>query len=189
LVELGCATVKAGARLPEVRQDGAVTEGGEFADVLSANAAYARTFSRPALDGRAARGLAVLTCVDSRIDPLAMLGLESGDAKIIRNAGARVTDDVLTTLVVATYLLAVERLMVIAHTDCQMLAGSADELHTAIREAGGPETSDLSFSTTADQEASLRADVDRVRSFGRLAALRVGGFVYDVTTGGLTRIC
>ena len=71
----------------------------------------------------------MLTCIDSRIDPLAMLGLEPGDAKILRNAGARVTDDVLATLVVARYLLDVERFMVIAHTDCRMVAASEDELH------------------------------------------------------------
>ena len=164
-------------------------EGDEFADLLRANAAYAHDFSPAGLDGRAARRLAVLTCIDSRIDPLAMLGLKSGDAKIIRNAGARVTDDVLTTLVVAKYLLDVERLMVISHTDCRMVAASEDELHRAIRTSGGPETSDLSFSTSTDQEASVRADAERVRSFQRLETLQVGGFVYDVTTGLLTRIC
>jgi carbonic anhydrase len=166
-----------------------VTENDSFADVLNANAAYARDFSPVGSDGRAVRGLAVLTCIDSRLDPLAMLGLERGDAKIIRNAGARVTDDVLTTLVVARYLLNVERLMVVAHTDCRMVAGSDDELQRAIRESGGPETADLAFSTTADQAASVRADVERVRSFGRLEGLQVGGFVYDVTTGLLNRIC
>src|SRR4051794_41400081 len=113
----------------EVRHDGAVTEGDQFADVLRANVAYARNFSPAGLDGRAARGLAVLTCIDSRIDPLAMLGLEPGDAKILRNAGARVNDEVLATLVIATYLLDVERLMVIAHTDCRMIAASEDDLH------------------------------------------------------------
>jgi carbonic anhydrase len=179
----------AAARLAEVRHDGAVTDGDHFADVLTANAAYAHTFSRADLDGRAARGLAVLTCIDSRIDPLGMLGLKPGDAKIVRNAGARVTDDVLTTLVIARYLLGVGRLMVIAHTDCRMVAESDDELHGAIREAGGPETSDLVFSTSADPAASVCADVERVRSFGRLEALQVGGFVYDVATGRLTRIC
>ena len=167
-----------------------MSEDDQFADVLRANTAYARTFSpAAALDGRAARGLAVLTCIDSRIDPLAMLGLKRGDAKIVRNAGARVTDDVLTTLVVARYLLDVERLMVIAHTDCRMVAASDDELRRAIREAGGPETSELSFSTSADQAASLRADVERVRSFPRLETLQVGGFIHDLTTGLLTRIC
>ena len=177
------------AWLVEVRHHGAVIEGDEFVDVLTANAVYAQNFSRTGLDGRAARGLAVLTCIDSRIDPLAMLGLNSGDAKIVRNAGARVTDDVLTTLVIARFLLGVSRLMVIAHTDCRMVAGSEDELHRAICEAGGPETSDLSFFTSADQAASVCADVERVRSFARLEALQIGGFVFDVTTGRLTRLC
>ncbi len=177
------------AWLVEVRHDGGVSEGDEFADVLTANATWANNFSRSDLDGRAARGLALLTCIDSRIDPLAMLGLKSGDAKIIRNAGARVTDDVLTTLVIARYLLGVERLMVIVHTDCRMVAASDDELHRAIREAGGPETSDLTFSTSADQAASVCADVARVRSFRGLEALQVGGFVYDVSSGLLTRTC
>ena len=181
--------LEAPARLGEFRHDGAVTEDDPFADVLRANAAYAHNFSPAGLDGRAARRLAVLTCIDSRIDPLAMLGLKSGDAKIVRNAGARVTDDVLTTLVVARYLLDVARLMVIAHTDCRMVTASEDELHRAIREAGGPQTSDLSFSTSADQAASVCADVERVRSFERLESLQAGGFVYDVTTGFLTRIC
>jgi carbonic anhydrase len=166
-----------------------VDEGEEFADLLRANAAYAHNFSPAGLDGRAARRLAVLTCIDSRIDPLTMLGLRPGDAKIVRNAGGRVTDDVLTTLVVARYLLDVERFMVIAHTDCRMVAASEDELRRAIRESDGPETSDLSFSTSTDQAASVCADVERVRSFRRLETLQVGGFIYDVTTGFLTRIC
>jgi carbonic anhydrase len=157
---------------------------------MGANAAYAQhNFSLTGVDGRAARGLAVLTCIDSRIDPLAMLGLEPGDAKIVRNAGARVTDDVLTTLVFARYLLDVRRVMVIAHTDCRMVAASEDELHQAIFEAGGPDTSDLSFSTSADQAASVCADVERIRSFERLESLQIGGFVYDVTTGRLRRLC
>src|ERR1700748_436069 len=91
-----------------------------FADVLAANAAHAQSFAPLAAAGVAAKGLALLTCMDSRIDPLAMLGLERGDAKILRNAGARVTDDVLATLVIAKYLLNVDRLMVIAHTNWRM---------------------------------------------------------------------
>jgi carbonic anhydrase len=160
-----------------------------FADVLEANAQYARDFWRNGLTGSAARGLAVLTCMDSRIDPLAMLGLEAGDAKILRNAGARVTDDVLATLVLAKYLLDVDRLMVIAHTNCRMAASSDEELHAAISIAGGPDTSDLAFRTSADQRASVCADVERVRAFDRLDGLTVGGFLYDVETGGLTALC
>jgi carbonic anhydrase len=165
-----------------------VTGDDTFADVLTANAVYARDFSRGGLSPRAARGLAVLTCMDSRIEPLAMLGLEPGDAKILRNGGARVTRDILATMTVAMHLLDVDRLMVIAHTKCRMHAADDDELRAAIREAGGPDTADLSFGTTADQQATLRSDVERVRAFEPLAGLRVGGFLYDVDTGRLSRV-
>ena len=158
-------------------------------DVLAANETYAHGFQLEGLPARAARGLAVLTCMDSRIEPLPMLGLRPGDAKILRNAGARVTDDVLRTLVLASFLLGVDRVMVIAHTNCRMAAGSEDEVHTAVAAAGGPDTRSLSFLVTSDQEATIRADVQRVRSWPYLTHLRVGGFVYDVDTGLLEQLC
>ena len=160
-----------------------------FADVLAANEAYSQGFELGGLEARAARGLAVLTCMDSRIEPLAMLGLRPGDAKILRNAGARVTDDVLRTLVLATYLLGVERAMVVAHTKCRMAAGDEEDVHDAVEAAGGPDTRSLAFLVTSDQEATLRADVQRVRSWPYLTSLQVGGFLYDVDTGRLGRIC
>ncbi len=154
-----------------------------FADVVAANEAYAAGFDLGGLPARAARGLAVVTCMDSRIEPLAMLGLAPGDAKILRNAGARVTHDVLRTLVLATYLLGVERAMVIAHTDCRMTAASEDDVHEAVREEGGPDTRSLGFLVTTDQVASVRDDVQRVRSWPYLERAKVGGFLYDVDTG------
>jgi carbonic anhydrase len=160
-----------------------------FADLLAGNQDYARTFSSRGLVGRAARGLAVLTCIDSRIEPLAMLGLRPGDAKILRNAGARVTDDVLRTLVLASYLLGVDRAMVIAHTDCRMATGSEHDVHIAVTEAGGPDTRSLSFLVAPDQEATVRADVQRVQSWPYLTRLEVGGFIYDVDTGRIRQIC
>jgi carbonic anhydrase len=160
-----------------------------FADVLTANEAYAREFRLTGLEPRAAKGLAVLTCMDSRIEPLKMLGLEPGDAKILRNAGARVTDDVLRTLVLASYLLGVDRTMVVAHTKCRMGSGDEDDIHAALDEAGGPDTRSLAFLVTDDQEATLRADVQRVRSWPYLTRLHVGGFLYDVDTGQLTQLC
>jgi carbonic anhydrase len=160
-----------------------------FADVLAGNAAYAAGFDPTGLTGRAAKGLAVLTCIDSRIDPLAALGLEAGDAKILRNAGARVTDDVLRTLVLASYLLGVERVMVMAHTDCRMVGESDSDVHEAIRAGGGPDTRSLAFQVTDDQDATLREDVQRIRSSPYLGAVEVGGFVYDVGSGRLTRRC
>jgi carbonic anhydrase len=161
----------------------------DFDDVLTANATYAESYRNSGLEGRAARGLALLTCMDSRIDPLAMLGLSPGDAKILRNAGARVTDDVLRTLVLASHLLGVDRVMVVAHTDCRMSKGTEDDVHDAIGSAGGPDTRSLSFLTTRDQRASLRADVQRVRSSPYLPGIVVGGFLYDLATGRLEPVC
>jgi carbonic anhydrase len=160
-----------------------------FADVLAGNEIYARGFDLGGLDSRAARGLAVLTCMDSRIAPLAMLGLVPGDAKILRNAGARVTDDVLRTLVLASYLLGVDRAMVIAHTGCRMAGVDEDDVHDAVAEAGGPDTRSLGFLVATDQQAALRADVQRVRSSPYLQRLAVGGFLYDVDTGRVARVC
>jgi carbonic anhydrase len=158
-----------------------------FADVLAANEAYAQRFPHRGLEARAAEGLAVLTCIDSRIEPLAMLGLDPGDAKILRNAGARVTGDVLRTLVLASHLLGVDRVMVIAHTDCRM-TGTEEDVHTAMRDAGAPDTGELDFLVTDDQEATVHADVELLRSSPYLAHVRVGGFRYDVESGRLAQL-
>ena len=159
-----------------------------FDDVLAANEEYAKGFRHDGLESVAARGLAVLTCMDSRIEPLAMLGLRPGDAKILRNAGARVTDDVLRTLVLATYLLGVRRVMVITHTDCRM-TGTEDDVHAAVLEEGGPDTRSLAFLMAEDPAAAVRDDVQRLRSWPYLRQFEVGGFVYSVETGRLTRLC
>jgi carbonic anhydrase len=159
-----------------------------FSDVLAANAAYAGDHASAGLAGRAAKRLAVVTCMDTRIDPLLMLGLRPGDAKILRNGGGRVTDDVLTTLVVARHLLNVDRVMVIAHTDCRMHASSDAVIHEAIAAAGGPDTRSLSFGAVPDQEAAVRADVERVRADPYLDGIEAAGFVLDVETGRLTRV-
>jgi carbonic anhydrase len=160
-----------------------------FADVMAGNARFAETADLARLPATAAKGLAVVTCMDSRIDPLRLLGLEPGDAKILRNAGARLTEDVLRTLVLADYLLGVDRIMIVAHTNCRMAGGTEDDVHAAIAAAGGPDTRSISFLTTTDQQAALRQDVQRVRSWPYLVDVVVGGFIYDLETGRLTRIC
>ena len=159
-----------------------------FDDVLAANEEYVQGFRHERLEPVAAKGLAVLTCMDSRIEPLAMLGLRPGDAKILRNAGARVTDDVLRTLVIASYLLGVRRVMVITHTDCRM-TGTEDDVHAAVLDEGGPDTRSLAFLMAEDLETAVRDDVQRLRSWPYLRQLEVGGFVYSVETGRLTRLC
>jgi carbonic anhydrase len=154
-----------------------------FEDVLAANEGYAARFTSGDLAGRAARGLAVVTCMDSRIEPLQMLGLSKGDAKILRNAGGRVTDDVLRTLVLASHLLGVERVMVVEHTDCGMTKVSDDQAHDVIRERSGLDTRSLEFRTIPDQRACIALDVQRIRSFPYLPGMPVIGCLYDVHSG------
>jgi carbonic anhydrase len=155
-----------------------------FEDVLAANADYAADFADRGLPGRAARGLAVVTCMDSRVAPLDMLGLRAGDAKILRNAGARVTDDVLRTLVLAVHLLGVDRVMVVAHTDCRMTKVTDADVHATIAAESGVDTRSLEFRTITDQRGTLTEDVQRIRSSPYLpAGLPVLGGLYDVRTG------
>lgn len=160
-----------------------------FADVVEANAAYAASTTPLGLPATAAKGLAVLTCMDSRLDPLRMMGLVPGDAKILRNAGARVTEDVLRTLVLARYLLGVDRAVVVQHTRCRMASGTEADVHAAITAAGGPDTSSLSFLTTQDQAAAVREDVNRIQAWPYLSGIQVAGFIFDLDTGLLDRIC
>ncbi len=155
-----------------------------FDDLLEANRRYRETFAGPDVPGIAARGLGVVTCIDSRIDPLSMLGLAPGDAKILRNAGARVTDDVLRTLVLAVHLLGVDRVLLVAHTDCRMTKVTDDDVHATIAAESGVDTRSLDFHTIVDQRGTLARDVQRIRSSPYLpAGLLVLGALYDVRTG------
>ena len=157
-----------------------------FDDVLDANRRYQTEFHDSGVPGTAAKGLAVLTCIDSRIDPLAMLGLRAGDAKIIRNAGARVTDDALRSLVLGVHLLGVNRVAVIGHTRCKMAEASDAELRTEITERAGVPADDWDFRAVGDQLATLRSDLATIRACPLVpGAVELGGFVYDVDTGRL----
>jgi len=162
---------------------------GVFDDLLEANARYRAGFRDAGLKGTAAKGLAVLTCIDSRIDPLAMLGLRPGDAKIIRNAGARVTDDALRSLVLAANLLGVTRVCVVQHTDCAMVGRTDDEVRARIEAASGKSAEGWEFLATNDQRTTLAADLGRIASCTLLPpGLEVGAFVFDVRTGALTPV-
>ena len=156
-----------------------------FQDMFSANASYTENFSLKGLEPVAARGLALVTCMDSRIEPLETLGLEPGDAKILRNAGSRVTDDTLRTLVLAVYLLGVDRVLVLPHTHCKMASVESDEaVHDRILEEYGVDTRSLEFHTNNDQIGALRHDLERIRHHPLLPeGLPVAGAIYDVDTG------
>ena len=160
-----------------------------FDDLLEANRRYRSEFHDSGVPGVAARGLAVLTCIDSRIDPLAMLGLRAGDAKIIRNAGARVTPDALRSLVLATNLLGATRVCVVHHTECAMVGSTDDELRTRIGSLRGVDASGFEFLASTDQLATLQADLEVIAACPLLPPeLQVGGFIFDVHSGELVRV-
>jgi carbonic anhydrase len=159
-----------------------------FDDLLAANAIYAARFRLHGEDSGPSRRLAVLTCMDARLDPLAMLGLERGDAVILRNAGARATEDAVRSLTLASTLLGVNRLMLIGHTRCRLTAETDEVIRAAIRDAGGPDTGDVAFLAAADAAAAVRDDVAKLRSSPYLKQLQVGGFLYDVDTGKINQI-
>jgi len=160
-----------------------------FADLLKANSEYAQHFTKEELTGFAQKGLAIVTCMDSRIDPLRIVGMQAGDAKILRNAGARVTEDVLRTLVLATHLLGVKRVLVMPHTDCRMASADESEIHQQIKEASGVDTRGIEIRTVRDQSKALFQDIQRIESYPLLPqGIKVMGAIYDVKTGLITPI-
>jgi carbonic anhydrase len=160
-----------------------------FDDLLRANRAYVSQFELAGIPARAAKGFALVTCMDSRIEPLTMLGLLPGDAKIVRNAGGRVTSDVLRSLILATRFLGVRRIAVMQHTGCA-LAYQADADIRSELAAQGVEASDTwDFLAMPEPDAALRADVEAVRACGLLPpGVGVEGWRYDVDTGEIVRV-
>jgi carbonic anhydrase len=160
-----------------------------FAQIEAANAEYAEHFALRGFDGVARRGIAVVTCMDSRIDPLQTLGLRPGDAKIFRNPGGRVTDAALEALVLASHLLGVQRVVIMPHTRCAVTGTTEDALRQRISERAGKDASWMSFHVVADQVAALKADVHKVTSHPLIAAgTEVAGYLYDVDTGLIQRM-
>lgn len=161
----------------------------DFEDLLAANAQFADHFVLSGFDGVAHAGVAMVTCMDSRIDPLSMIGLEAGDAKILRNPGGRVTDQVLVALVVGVTLLNVRRILVVEHTRCAMATSTEPELHEKISARTGTDASWLSLGVISDQKTTIKADVQKVRSHPLISDdVLVGGFLYDVETGLLNQV-
>jgi carbonic anhydrase len=161
----------------------------DFDDLLAANEEFAKTFDLAGFDGVAHAGIAIVTCMDSRIDPLGMLGLIPGDAKIFRNPGGRVTTQALEALVLGVHLLHVERILIVPHTRCAMATSTLDDLREKVGQSAGQDASWQNFGVVADQEGSLRDDVRRVRAHPLIPQrIAVGGFLYDVDTGLLSQL-
>ena len=160
-----------------------------FDDLFAANTEFIKGFKSQDLTGEARKGLAIVTCMDSRIDPLRIVGMSSGDAKILRNAGARVTEDVLRTLILATTLLNVSRILVMPHTDCRMASGTEEQIHATILERSGIDTRSVEIRTVSDQISALKSDLVRIEKFPLLPKnIEVIGAIYNVKTGELRKV-
>ncbi|MFT4084795.1 MAG: carbonic anhydrase [Nocardioides sp.] len=159
-----------------------------FDDLLEANRDYADHFTLGGFDGIARAGVALVTCMDSRIDPLRMLGLQPGDAKMFRNPGGRVTEAAMEALVLGVHLLNVRRILIIPHTRCAMASSTKEQLIERISTSAGQDASWMPLSVVDDQVRALNEDVHKVTSHPLIPAdTAVGGFIYDVDTGLLTQ--
>ena len=158
-------------------------------EVVLANQEYARKHRVQHPSARPRRRLAVLTCMDSRLSKRT-LGLETGDAHILRNAGGIVTEDALRSLLVSHYLLGTEEFMIINHTDCGLMGATEDEIRGRIlSRTGAAAPVPASFHTFTDLYQNVRGQMEKVRSHPWVPKeVPVRGFVYDVATGRLHEV-
>lgn len=159
----------------------------EFARLLAENQRYTDAFDRSALTAAPLTGLAIVACMDARLDVEEALGLRTGDAHIIRNAGALASDDAIRSLIISQQLLGTDEIIVIGHTGCGLLA--IDE--AALRDRLGTETGqalDIEFGAFPDLEASVRAQVERLRTHPWLKRVPIHGLIYEVETGRLREV-
>jgi carbonic anhydrase len=158
----------------------------EFA---AANDRYAADFAHGALPMPPARHVAVLTCMDARLDPAKILGLAEGDAHVIRNAGGRASDDALRSLAISNRLLGTTEYVVIHHTDCGMATFTNEQLRARFAAELGADASAIDFLPFSNVDASVREDVAAIAASPLLPpGTPVSGFVYDVATGRLQRV-
>jgi carbonic anhydrase len=158
-------------------------------ELLEANLAFAAEFDKGDLQIPPAKRAAVLTCIDARIDPSTMLGLDVGDAHVIRNAGGRASGDAVRSLLISSWLLGTREFLVIHHTDCGMEKFTDDVLVGIVKDATGEDLSEREFLTFSDLDQSVREDVDVIRAERGLPdGVSVSGHVYDVRTGSIREV-
>jgi carbonic anhydrase len=157
-------------------------------EIRAANDAYSTEFTKGDLPMPPGRKFAVVACMDARLDPAKALGLEEGDAHVIRNAGGRAAD-ALRSLVISQRLLGTQEVLVVHHTDCGMLTFDNPTLYGICQEQLGADASDIDFLPFSDVEQSVRDDVELIRSSPLIAKdTPVTGFVYDVKTGKIHEV-
>ena len=159
-------------------------------EVLKANQEYAKNFNLGHLPMPPARKLAVVACMDARMTVSQLLGLKTGEAHIIRNAGGIVTEDALRSLIISHHLLGTQEFMIINHTDCGMLTFKDEELHKKLQQATGTATvAPVHFYAFGDLEENVRQQIQKVKSHPWLPKhIPVRGFIYDVKTGRLNEV-
>ncbi|MCU1489282.1 MAG: carbonic anhydrase [Acidimicrobiaceae bacterium] len=157
-------------------------------ELLAANERYAHDFALGSLARGAARGVAVVTCMDARVDPLALLGLAPGDAMVMRNAGGRVTTDTLRSLLLASGSLGVVEVAVLHHSDCALAGRSDEQLRARLAEPQAEAARDHVLLGMTEPDVALAEDVDTIRHWPGLEALQVEGWRYDVATGRVARL-
>jgi carbonic anhydrase len=160
-----------------------------LAELLEANRGYAATFTKGDLSMPPRRRLAVLVCMDARIDPAKAFGLEEGDAHVIRNAGGRASDDAIRSLAISQQLLGTREIVVIHHSDCGMLTFTNDQLRAKLKNELGADASVIDFLPFSDLERSVRDDLATLRRSPLLLKdVPVSGLIYDVGSGRLTAV-
>jgi carbonic anhydrase len=156
-------------------------------EVLRNAEQYASRFDKADLPKPPARKLAVVACMDARLIPTKVLGLEEGDAHVIRNAGGVVTDDTIRSLAISQHKLGTEEIILIHHTDCGMLGLRDDEFRAELHEETGVEPAWAAESFT-DLERDLRQSIERIRNSPFIPNKNVRGFVFEVETGKLREV-
>ena len=160
-----------------------------FEEFKRANERYAAGFDKGDLPIPPARKVAVVTCMDARLHPAQFLGSELGDAHVIRNAGGRVSDDAIRSLVISERLLGTEEIVVVHHTECGMVTFRNEDLAAKIKEDLGVDASGQDFLPFSDLEEGLREDVEKIRASELIPDdIKVHGAVYDVKTGELREV-
>ena len=162
-----------------------------FADeALAANKLAAMTYHGDKVLGpQPVRHVAVLACMDARLDTFKSLGLSLGDCHVLRNAGGRATDDAIRSLTLSSHVLETREFLVIHHTDCGLHNRTNEDLYRVLAESG-VDAHGYDFLPIPDLEASVREDVDAiVKSPLMLPGIHVTGFIFDVRTGLLSEVC